>query len=126
MKRNKALSVCLALLSLIVLSSTASADPLTISNVSTSFDPLNCEVTISWDTNKSTDSDVVMWDRVPCPLGPTFPYSENANQGTSHSVTFSVDPPTSAKISYVIESTKGGQTATTNCAAMTASPCISE
>jgi hypothetical protein len=126
MKKNIALPLLVAALSAFALSQTAAADPLTISNVQTSFDPLNCEVTISWDTNKSTDSDVVMWDRVPCPLGPTYPYSENANQGTSHSVTFSVDPPTSAKISYVIESTKGGQTATTDCAHMLSSPCISE
>jgi len=126
MKRNIALTACFAVLLVAALSQVASADPLAISNVQKSFDGLNCAVTITWDTNKSTDTDVVKWDRVSCALNPTYPYVENATHGTSHSVTFSVDPPTSPKIAFVIESSKGGQTATTSCAAVVSAPCISE
>lgn len=125
MKKTHALPLCLALLSVFAFSRIASADPLSISNVQKSFDALACTVTISWDTNKSTDTDIVKWDTVSCALNPTYPNVENANQGTHHSVTFSVDG-TGPKVAFVIESTKGGQFASTPCAAALSGPCIAQ
>ncbi|HMB68710.1 MAG TPA: hypothetical protein VKU85_05340 [bacterium] len=126
MTKSRALAAFLAVTVLLVSAPIASAAPLAISNVQTSFDPLACEVTVSWDTNKNTDTNQVKWDTVPCPLGPTYPNVENAGGGQSHSVTFSVAAAASPKISYIIESSKPGESAATSCAVRTSGPCISE
>jgi hypothetical protein len=127
MMKSRALMAFLALAALLVSAPLASADQLAISNVETSFDPLACEVTVSWETNKATNTNLVKWDTVPCPLGPTYPNVENAGGGgKNHSVTFSVAAAASPKISFVIESSKPGESASTSCAATTSGPCIAE
>lgn len=127
MAKFLALAAFLAVAVLLASAPIASADQLAISNVQASFDALACEVTVSWDTNKATNTNLVKWDTVPCTLGPTYPNVANAGGGGKHhSVTFSVAAAASPKISYIVQSSKPGESAQTGCAVTTSGPCIAE
>jgi hypothetical protein len=125
MNKSAVMSLCVALLALLVSAQAASAT-ITISNVTKSFDPLNCEVTISWTTSEATDTNLVKWDNASCQQGPTYPYVEYESGGssTSHSVTFSVVDATGIKIAFVIESSNSTDSGSTTCGPTKSGPCI--
>ena len=84
---------------------------------------MNCEATISWDTDHSTTTNLVHWGTSGCGT-PSYPHTEAAGSGKSHSVTFSVADAGQPKINYYIESSATCGSETTGCRSATSGPCI--
>lgn len=101
---------------------TSSPGDINIHNIVKSFDPMNCETTISWDTDECTTTNLVRWGTSGCRT-PSYPNTANSSgAGRSHSVTFGVAG-AGIKVNFQIESSNACDTQTTSCAAATSGPC---
>jgi hypothetical protein len=104
-------------------SATGSPSDINIHNIQKSFDPVACEVTISWDTDECTTTNTVHWDTASCQQSPSFPYSAGGGgAGRSHTAILDVTG-TGNKISFYIESSNACDTQTTDCMPATSGPC---
>lgn len=92
-----------------------------IHNIQKVFDPVNCEETISWDTDVATNTNYVDWGADCTSLTNT----SNAGNGHHHSTTFDVSGYTSqVKIAIRITSSSACGSETSSCQPATIGDCI--
>jgi hypothetical protein len=94
------------------------------SGPSSSFDAMECTMTITWTTDEYGTS-VVRWDTGSCLSVPPYEHTEYGPSGTYHSVTFDVTD-TPNKLSYQVESSTDGDTVTSGCNVAKKTYCISQ
>lgn len=117
------LSIVVALLAGVHVREAVSDCPVNIQNIQKSFDGEACEVTISWETGRSTSTNFVDWGTSGC-VSPSYPNTVYSyTTGTSHSVTIDVSGISTEKINFQITSSTGCGSETTGCLVSIASPC---
>jgi hypothetical protein len=95
-----------------------------IGNIQKSFDPLACEVTITWTTSVSTDTNHVHWGQSGC-VNPSYPYSVSGTNGTSHTAVIDVTDH-GPKINFKVASSSASCSEESGCNTATSGPCIAE
>jgi hypothetical protein len=93
-----------------------------ISNIQKSFNPLTCEVTVTWNTSASTSENYVHWGQSGC-VNPSYPNTVSATSGTSHTAVIDVVDH-GPKINFKVQSIGTSCSEESGCNTSTSGPCI--
>lgn len=101
---------------------TAQGCMINIHNIQKSFDPTNCSVTVTWDTDHSTNTNYVDWGATCTSLV----NQANGTGGKNHSATFDITgyQGSGKKIAIQITSSAPCGSETSSCQPVTVNDCI--